>query len=101
MPSGAANLRRKDYNMIYNQIPISDTNSTLYIEFDGKFTDEDKLYILNTVEKEISHQTIHFNDITCKHWSFDYKSKCGYWIENIEYTNSLRKVNCVVKYRCC
>lgn len=78
------------------QIPISDTNSTLSIRFIGAFTEEEKNRILLTVEKEIPHQAIYFNDSECKHWSFDYKSECGYWIENIRYTDSLRKVECAV-----
>ena len=82
--------------MKQNQMPISDTSSTLYISYVGEFTEEEKNRILHTVAKEIPHQSIYFNDMECRHWSFDYKSKCGYWIENIKYTNSLRKVECTV-----
>ena len=78
------------------QIPISDTNSTLFVRFIGAFNKEEKNRILPIIEKEIPHQGIFFNDSECKYWSFDYKSECGYWVENISYTDNMRKVSCTV-----
>ena len=71
-------------------IPISDTNSTLFITYIGNFTEDEKNRILITVAKEIPHQAIYFNDLECRHWSFDYESECGYWVENIKYTDFIR-----------
>lgn len=78
------------------QIPISDTNSTLFVRFIGAFTKEEKNRILLIIEKEMPHQGIFFNDSELTYWSFDYKSECGYWVENIIYTDRLRKVNCTI-----
>lgn len=79
-----------------NQIAIPDTNSTLQVCFIGNFSDQDRWRVLNTVSKEIKGKTIYCNDLTGKEWTFDYKSNCGYWIENIEFTDALRKVKCTV-----
>ena len=79
-----------------NCTPITDTNSTLFISFIGNFTPEERSRVLNTVEKEIPKQQIYCNDLTGQEWSYDFKSACGYWIENITYTDSLRKVMCAV-----
>lgn len=78
------------------QMPISDTNSTLFVRFIGAFNREEKSRILLIIEKEIVQQPIYFNDSECKYWSFDYKSECGYWVENISYAGSMREVNCTV-----
>ena len=78
------------------QIPISDTNTTLFVRFIGAFNKEEKNRILHIIEKEILHQGIYFNDSECKYWCFDYKSECGYWVENISYTDSMQKVKCTV-----
>ena len=77
-------------------IPVSDTNSELIITFKGDFGNMLESHILNTVAKEILHKPIYFNDLSCRHWSYDFKSACGYWIENINYTDSMRKINCIV-----
>ena len=78
------------------QIPLSGTNSTLFVRFIGALNKEEKNQILLSIEKEIPRQAIYFNDSECKYWSFDYKSECGYWVENISYADSMRKVNCTV-----
>lgn len=78
------------------QIPISDTNSTLFVRFIGAFNKEEKNRILPIIEKEILHQDIFFKESECKYWSFGYKSECGYWIENISYADNMRKVSCTV-----
>ena len=75
---------------------IADTNSELNIEFRGNFTEDEISNILNTVAKEIIHQTVYHNDLASYHWMYDYKSSCGYWIENIRLSDSWREVNCVV-----
>lgn len=78
------------------QMPISDTNSTLFVRFIGAFNRKEKSRILLIIEKEIVQQCIYFNDSECKYWSFDYKSECGYWVENISYADSMRKINCTI-----
>lgn len=77
-------------------IPVSDTNSELIITFKGDFGNMLESHILNTVAKEILNKPVYFNDLSCRHWSYDFKSACGYWIENINYTDSMRKINCIV-----
>lgn len=79
-----------------NVIPISDTNSTLHINFKGNFDQHERSRVLNAVANEIPNQTIYCNDLTGKLWIFDYKSSCGYWIENISFENSLENVYCTV-----
>ena len=78
------------------QKSILGMNITLFVRFIGAFNKEEKNRILLIIEKEILHQDIYFNDSECKYWSFDYKSECGYWIENISYADSMRKVYCTV-----
>lgn len=83
-------------NTSTRSIPISDTNSVLNIEFRGKFTENEISNILNTVAKEIVLQSIYHNDLVSYHWMYDFKSTCGYWIENIRLSDSWREINCVV-----
>lgn len=93
------NARVKNIHCLYKEYStlIPDTNSTLYVRFDGNFTDEEMNTITNDISKEIVHQHIFFNDLECRHWSFDYKSKSGKWVQNISYSDSLEKVYCLVQ----
>ena len=68
----------------------------LYVEIYGKSNDDDNEIILSEIEKSILHRTIYFNNLSGKHWSFDYKLPCGVWVENIEYTDALTTVKCEV-----
>ena len=93
------NARVKNVCYLYKEYStaIPDTNSTLYVRFDGNFTNEEMNTITNDISKEISHQQLFFNDLECRHWSFDYKTKSGEWVQNISYSDSLEKVYCLVQ----
>lgn len=75
---------------------LNDLGVDLYVEFYGKSTAKDREVVLSEIVNSIPKQTIYFNDLSCKHWSFDYKLPCGSWVENIEYTDALATVNCMV-----
>ena len=70
----------------------------LYIEFYGKChkTANQREQIVSEIADTIAMQKIYWNDLTCKHWSFDYKLPCGAWVENTSWTNALDTVHCMV-----
>lgn len=54
------------------------------------------------IEKEITEaiakSPIYFNDLTAEHWAFDTKLKCGKWLENIKFSDSLRNVKALILF---
>lgn len=52
--------------------------------------------VVGQVLDTIAEQTIYWSDTRLCHWSYDYKLACGVWCENIEYSDSLKKVECTV-----
>ena len=68
----------------------------IYIEFYGKRTANERESIISEIVDTIMNQEIYFNNLSCEHWSFDYKLPCGAWCENLKWTNALQKVTCMV-----
>lgn len=70
----------------------------VYIDFKtkGNRSANQREKIISEIAETIAMQKIYWNDLTCKHWSFDYKLPCGVWVENVYWNNELDTVHCMV-----
>lgn len=67
--------------------------------YNGGYNDNNKRKIKQAVEEirqTISQQDKYFNDLTCTTWCFDYILPCGIWCENINFSNGMNSVKCVI-----
>ena len=70
----------------------------VYIDFKtkGNRSANQREKIISEIAETIAMQKIYWNDLTCKHCSFDYKLPCGVWVENAYWNNELDTVHCMV-----